>query len=89
MMRLIRSEGRISVHGADIQGFNPQMRPLRGDMQIVFQDPYGSLSPRMTVEEIIAEGLSVMGEPGGTGAKWWPRSWARWASIRSDGPLSA
>ena len=66
VMRLIRSEGRITFRGADIQHFNQrQMRPLRSDMQIVFQDPYGSLSPRMTVAEIIAEGLGVHGvEPG-------------------------
>ena len=60
IMRLIRSEGRISFIGADIQHLNQrQMRPLRSDMQIVFQDPYGSLSPRMTVEQIIAEGLTI------------------------------
>jgi microcin C transport system ATP-binding protein len=66
VMRLIRSEGRIIFLGRDIQGLgHKQMRPLRRDMQIVFQDPYGSLSPRMTVEEIIAEGLGVHGlEPG-------------------------
>ncbi len=66
VMRLIRSEGRIAFQGTDIHGLNPrQMRPLRSDMQIVFQDPYGSLSPRMTVAEIIAEGLGVHGvEPG-------------------------
>ena len=66
IMRLIRSEGRITFQGDDIHGLNQkQMRPLRGDIQIVFQDPYGSLSPRMTVAEIIAEGLSIHGlEPG-------------------------
>ncbi|KQB96999.1 microcin ABC transporter ATP-binding protein [Loktanella sp. 1ANDIMAR09] len=66
MMRLISSEGRIAFRGKDIQHLNQrQMRPLRSDMQIVFQDPYGSLSPRMTVAEIIAEGLGVHGvEPG-------------------------
>ena len=66
VMRLIRSEGRIAFQGADIHNLNQrQMRPLRSDMQIVFQDPYGSLSPRMTVAEIIAEGLGVHGvEPG-------------------------
>jgi microcin C transport system ATP-binding protein len=42
------------------------MRPLRGDMQIVFQDPYGSLSPRMTVAEIVSEGLDVHGVARGT-----------------------
>lgn len=62
MMRLIPSEGRIVFMGRDIQGFrDKQMRPLRSDMQIVFQDPYGSLSPRMTVEQIIAEGLTIHG----------------------------
>ncbi|MFT6073112.1 MAG: microcin C transport system ATP-binding protein [Yoonia sp.] len=66
VMRLIRSEGRIVFQGTDIHRLNQrQMRPLRSDMQIVFQDPYGSLSPRMTVAEIISEGLGVHGvEPG-------------------------
>lgn len=60
IMRLIRSEGRINFQGTDIQHLNQrQMRPLRSDMQIVFQDPYGSLSPRMTIEQIIAEGLTI------------------------------
>ena len=60
MMRLIASEGRITFQGQDIQGHNQrQMRPLRSGMQIVFQDPFGSLSPRMTVEQIIAEGLTI------------------------------
>ena len=66
VMRLIRSEGRIAFCGQDIHTLSQrQMRPLRSDMQIVFQDPYGSLSPRMTVEQIIAEGLGVHGvDPG-------------------------
>ncbi|TCP44409.1 ABC transporter ATP-binding protein [Rhodovulum marinum] len=66
IMRLISSEGRIVFQGRDIDGLKSrQMRPLRRDMQIVFQDPYGSLSPRMTVEQIVAEGLGVHGvEPG-------------------------
>jgi microcin C transport system ATP-binding protein len=62
IMRLIRSEGPISLLGKRIDGLSQnQMRPLRKDMQVVFQDPYGSLSPRMTVEQIIAEGLGVHG----------------------------
>ncbi len=66
IMRLISSEGPITFLGRGIQGLRARdIRPLRADMQIVFQDPYGSLSPRMTVEEIIAEGLGVHGvEPG-------------------------
>jgi len=66
VMRLISSEGPIIFLGEDIQGMSsPKLRPLRRDMQIVFQDPYGSLSPRMTAEEIIAEGLSVHEVEGG------------------------
>jgi len=66
IMRLIPSEGPIVFMGRDIAGWKPaQMRPLRRDMQIVFQDPFGSLSPRMSIEQIIAEGLSVHGlDPG-------------------------
>ena len=60
LLRLIASSGRIAFVGRDIAGLGWQaMRPLRRDMQIVFQDPYGSLSPRMTVADIIAEGLGV------------------------------
>ena len=60
IMRLIASQGRISFLGQEINGLSRRdMKPLRRDMQIVFQDPYGSLSPRMTVEEIIAEGLTI------------------------------
>ncbi len=67
IMRLISSEGRIVFLGRDIQGWrNRQLRPVRRDMQIVFQDPYGSLSPRMSIEQIVGEGLAVHGlEKGG------------------------
>ena len=66
VMRLIGSQGPILFMGRDIQGLTArQLRPLRRHMQIVFQDPYGSLSPRMTAEEIIAEGLSVHEVAGG------------------------
>ena len=66
IMRLIESEGPILYLGQDISDWRArQLRRLRRDMQIVFQDPFGSLSPRMTVEQIIAEGLGVHGvEPG-------------------------
>ncbi|MCM2397103.1 ABC transporter ATP-binding protein [Rhizobium sp. S95] len=60
LARLISSKGRISFIGQEIDGFSySEMRPLRDRLQIVFQDPYGSLSPRMSVGEIIAEGLKV------------------------------
>src|SRR5690606_37730892 len=62
LMRLIESEGPILYLGQDISAWPARdLRKLRRDMQIVFQDPYGSLSPRMTAEQIIAEGLSVHG----------------------------
>ncbi|MCR8725965.1 ABC transporter ATP-binding protein [Frigidibacter sp. ROC022] len=62
VMRLIRSEGPVVFLGQDVQGWTSRaLRPLRRDMQIVFQDPFGSLSPRMTCAEIIAEGLGVHG----------------------------
>ena len=60
VMRLIASKNKISFLGQDIDAVNRrQMRPLRSDMQIVFQDPFGSLSPRMSVMEIISEGLEI------------------------------
>ena len=60
LARLISSEGRINFDGRDINklSFNA-MRPLRRELQIVFQDPFGSLSPRMSVSEIIEEGLQI------------------------------
>jgi microcin C transport system ATP-binding protein len=60
IMRLIASEGRISFRGQDIRKWSTrELRRLRKDMQIVFQDPYGSLSPRMTCFQIISEGLNI------------------------------
>jgi microcin C transport system ATP-binding protein len=58
LLRLLPSTGDIRFAGQDIQGWSwNRMRPLRRQMQIVFQDPYGSLSPRMSVSQIIEEGL--------------------------------
>ncbi len=60
ILRLISSEGPIVFMGDTIQGLKfKQMRPYRRNMQIVFQDPYGSLSPRMSVSDVIEEGLWV------------------------------
>ena len=60
LIRLERSEGDIAFQGKDISALRArEMRPLRADMQIVFQDPYGSLSPRLPVGRIVAEGLGV------------------------------
>jgi microcin C transport system ATP-binding protein len=60
LLRLERSEGHISFQGRAVDGLrSKEMRPLRAEMQIVFQDPYGSLSPRLPVGQIVAEGLGV------------------------------
>ena len=60
LLRLIPSEGRIVAIGQELHGLSrKQMKPLRQDLQIVFQDPYGSLSPRMTVGRIVGRGLHI------------------------------
>jgi microcin C transport system ATP-binding protein len=60
ILRLISSDGPVVFMGDTIQGLKfKEMRPYRRNMQIVFQDPYGSLSPRMSVSDIIEEGLKV------------------------------
>ncbi len=60
LLRLISSEGPVVFMGNQLQGLKfKEMRPFRRDMQIVFQDPFGSLSPRMSIADILAEGLDV------------------------------
>ncbi len=60
ILRLISSQGPIAYVGKRIDGLTTrEMRPLRKEMQVVFQDPYGSLSPRMSIGQIIAEGLTI------------------------------
>ena len=60
LTRLISSQGSIAFVGKDIDQYSfKEMRGLRDQMQVVFQDPYGSLSPRMSVGEIIGEGLGI------------------------------
>ncbi|MEH6472727.1 MAG: ABC transporter ATP-binding protein [Halopseudomonas sp.] len=62
ILRLIGSQGEIRFEGQSIQHLNQkQIKPLRRELQVVFQDPYGSLSPRMTVAEIITEGMVIHG----------------------------
>jgi len=60
ILRLVSSDGPVVFMGKPVQGLTfKQMRPFRRDMQVVFQDPYGSLSPRMSVSDIVEEGLWV------------------------------
>jgi microcin C transport system ATP-binding protein len=60
ILRLISSKGSIAFDGHELQGLRARaLRPLRREMQIVFQDPYGSLSPRMSAAQIVEEGLQV------------------------------
>lgn len=60
LLKLLDGHGDVHFDGIQVDGLEPMaMRPLRRKMQVVFQDPFGSLSPRMTIGEIIAEGLKV------------------------------
>lgn len=62
LLRLEKSQGKIWFHQREIENLSRKaMRPLRREMQVVFQDPYGSLSPRMSVGQIVAEGLEIHG----------------------------
>jgi len=62
LLRLTASQGSVVFLGRDIQGWKSRrLRPLRREMQVVFQDPYGSLSPRLSIAEIVEEGLKVHG----------------------------
>jgi microcin C transport system ATP-binding protein len=67
LLRLLPSQGGIRIAGEDVQGWSwRRLRPLRRQMQIVFQDPFGSLSPRMSIGQIVEEGLVIhrLGGPG-------------------------
>jgi len=60
LLRLISSDGEITFKGQQISELNHrEMRPFRRELQVVFQDPYGSLSPRMSISEIVSEGLQI------------------------------
>ncbi len=60
ILRLVSSEGKIAYAGKRIDGLkSAAMRPLRREMQVVFQDPYGSLSPRLSIGQIIEEGMLI------------------------------
>jgi microcin C transport system ATP-binding protein len=62
LLRLVKSTGTVVFQGRDLAGLSSRdLRPLRRDMQIVFQDPFSSLSPRMSVGDIVGEGLGVHG----------------------------
>jgi microcin C transport system ATP-binding protein len=62
LLRLLKPEGKIAFDGRDLARLSSgELRPLRKEMQIVFQDPFSSLSPRLSVFEIVAEGLDVHG----------------------------
>ena len=82
LLRLARQRGRHRVRRPPIQGLSwRELRPLRREMQIVFQDPFGSLSPRLSVGQIVAEGLELHGI--GDGAAEQPRDGGARSSRRS------
>lgn len=60
ILRLLNGQGKLEFNGTDISNFGrKEMTPLRSDMQIVFQDPFSALSPRMSITDIIGEGLKI------------------------------
>ncbi|MEQ8389750.1 MAG: ABC transporter ATP-binding protein [Thalassospira sp.] len=60
ILRLLKSDGDITFDGQDIRKYaGADLRKLRRDMQVVFQDPFGSLSPRMSIAQIVGEGLEI------------------------------
>src|SRR5690606_32596108 len=62
ILRLLGSQGAIRFRGETLDGLSQKaVRPLRRQMQVVFQDPFGSLSPRMCVSQIVGEGLRIHG----------------------------
>jgi len=71
ILRLLETDGgKIVFHGQDISDLSSEeMKPLRKEMQIIFQDPFGSLNPRMPVGQSIEEGLRTLGDGG--------RAWRR------------
>ena len=68
IVRLLEpTAGTVAFEGSDITSFAPQMRPIRREMMIIFQDPYSSLNPRKSVGQIVAEPLEIhkLGTDGG------------------------
>ncbi len=62
VLKLVKSSGQISYRGQDLQPLSTkEMRPLRRNLQVVFQDPFSSLSPRLTIGQIVEEGMRVHG----------------------------
>ncbi|MDB2415143.1 ABC transporter ATP-binding protein [Rickettsiales bacterium] len=60
LLRLLKSSGKINFYGTDINKISGKvLRPFRKEMQIVFQDPFASLNPRMTIEQLLKEGLNI------------------------------
>ena len=69
LLKLEKSRGEITFEGRSLQAMNAKdLKPYRREMQIVFQDPFGSLSPRVSIRQIVEEGLLVHGVGGGNGA---------------------
>ena len=87
VLRLIEPDaGALRFDGEDVRAARPpRMKRLRRDMQLVFQDPYASLNPRLTIEDAVAFSLLVHGTAARRGARAGPaRCWGAWASTRGS-----